>query len=93
MDLGLEGAGGRHVLPDRGHGHLDHVEKPRGHRGTVALPRGGTVDHANGIWMVGEFWFADTKRHVAIPFFIAGLVCVGWYYLVVLPRQVRKAKS
>lgn len=51
------------------------------------------MDHANGIWMVGEFWFADTKRHVAIPFFIAGLVCVGWYYLVVLPRQVRKAKS
>lgn len=48
---------------------------------------------ANGIWMVGEFWFDDTKRHVAVPFFIAGLICVGWYYLVLLPRQVRRSEG
>ncbi|MFN8351837.1 MAG: hypothetical protein U0U25_10275 [Flavobacteriales bacterium] len=41
---------------------------------------------ANGTWMIGEFFFADTKRHVAIPFFVAGLALVGWYYLVLLPR-------
>lgn len=48
---------------------------------------------ANGIWMVGEFWFQDTKRQWAVPFFIAGLLCVGWYYLVMLPRQWRRAKG
>ncbi len=45
---------------------------------------------ANGIWMIGEFWFDDKKRHVAVPFFIAGLLCLGWYYLAVRPRQAKK---
>lgn len=45
---------------------------------------------ANGTWMVGEFFFADTKRHVAIPFFIAGLLLVAWYYLVMMPRRARR---
>lgn len=44
---------------------------------------------ANGIWMVGEFFFADTKRPMAIPFFLAGLLMVAWYYLVMLPRRPR----
>ena len=48
---------------------------------------------ANGIWMIGEFWFEDTKRQVAVPFFIAGLLCVAWYYLVLLPRNGRRAKG
>lgn len=45
---------------------------------------------ANGIWMIGEFWFEDKQRHVAIPFFIAGLLCVAWYYLVVAPRLAKR---
>ena len=45
---------------------------------------------ANGVWMIGEFWFEDTQRHLAIPFFIAGLLCVGWYYLVIAPRSAKK---
>ena len=45
---------------------------------------------ANGIWMIGEFWFEDTKRYVAIPFFIIGLLFVAWYYVVILPLQARR---
>ena len=41
---------------------------------------------ANGVWMTGEFFFEDTIRHLALPFFIAGLLCVAWYYLVLMPR-------
>lgn len=42
---------------------------------------------ANSVWMIGEFWFEDRSRLLALPFFIAGLLCVGWYYLVVLSRR------
>ena len=42
---------------------------------------------ANGIWMVGEFYFKDGSRGLAIPFFIAGLVCVAFYYLIWAPRE------
>jgi Na+/proline symporter len=42
---------------------------------------------ANGTWMVGEFYFKDGTRGLAIPFFIAGLVCVAIYYLVLAPRE------
>jgi len=48
---------------------------------------------ANGVWMIGEFWFDDTKRHWAVPFFVAGLLVVGWYYLVILPRRRRADAS
>jgi hypothetical protein len=48
---------------------------------------------ANGIWMMGEFWFEDTKRHWAVPFFIAGILVVGWYYVVMLPRKQRATPS
>ncbi len=41
---------------------------------------------ANSVWMIGEFFFNDTTRRFALPFFAAGLLCVAWYYLVVLPR-------
>lgn len=44
---------------------------------------------ANSVWMIGEFFFNDTTRHFALPFFAAGLLCVGWYYLIVLPRKLR----
>jgi hypothetical protein len=48
---------------------------------------------ANGVWMIGEFWYADRIRHLAVPFFVAGLLCVGWYYLVLLPLRIRRAGS
>ena len=48
---------------------------------------------ANGIWMIGEFWFEDAKRHWAVPFFIAGLLSVAWYYIVVLPRRRRASAA
>ncbi|MFT3885930.1 MAG: hypothetical protein QM724_11020 [Flavobacteriales bacterium] len=41
---------------------------------------------ANSVWMVGEFFYQDRTRHFASGFFIAGLLCVAWYYLVLLPR-------
>jgi hypothetical protein len=44
---------------------------------------------ANGVWMITEFWFADTDRWLAAPFFVAGLLLVGWYYVVVRPRKQR----
>lgn len=44
---------------------------------------------ANGVWMMGEFWFEDTKRHWAAPFFVAGLVIAGWHYLGAFTRRAR----
>lgn len=41
---------------------------------------------ANSIWMVGEFFYRDTTRHLAACFFVAGLLCAAYYYLVLLPR-------
>ncbi|CAN5176516.1 hypothetical protein BH09BAC1_BH09BAC1_20420 [soil metagenome] len=40
---------------------------------------------ANGIWMVGEFYYNDTTRPYAFIFFAIGLAIVGTYYLGVLP--------
>lgn len=37
----------------------------------------------NGIWMTGEFFFDDGIRPLAMPFFFAGLLVVGYYYLFV----------
>lgn len=48
---------------------------------------------ANGVWMIGEFWYEDTIRHLAVPFFVAGLLCVSWYYVVILPGKLRKAAN
>ncbi len=42
---------------------------------------------ANSIWMIGEFFFDDNLRHISTFFFIAGLVTVAIYYLVILPRM------
>lgn len=35
---------------------------------------------ANGTWMVGEFYFADTWRTAALVFFILGISTLGIYY-------------
>ena len=40
---------------------------------------------ANIIWMIGEFFYDDTTRPIALIFFIAGLSCTGFYYFYYLP--------
>lgn len=45
---------------------------------------------ANGTWMIGEFYFQDGTRPLAASFFAAGLACVAWYYVVILPRRARR---
>ena len=42
---------------------------------------------ANGIWMTGEFFYDDTFRPYAIPFFVLGLISVGVHYLYLAPRK------
>lgn len=46
---------------------------------------------ANSTWMIGEFFYQDGTRPLATAFFVAGLALVGWYYLIVLPRRLRRA--
>ena len=36
---------------------------------------------ANSAWMIGEFFFNDGTRPIAIVFFVAGLAIVACYYL------------
>ena len=48
---------------------------------------------ANSVWMIGEFFYEDTFRPVATVFFIAGLLCVAFYYLLVLPREIRNRRD
>lgn len=47
---------------------------------------------ANAIWMLGEFYFQDSIRGLALPFFIAGLACVSIHYLVLVPRQATRKR-
>jgi hypothetical protein len=35
---------------------------------------------ANLIWMVGEFFYNDGLRPISMPFFVAGLLVIGYYY-------------
>lgn len=37
---------------------------------------------ANGIWMMGEFFYDDGLRNYALIFFVIGLIVVGAYYLL-----------
>lgn len=45
----------------------------------------------NITWMCGEFFFDDTKRHLAIPFFVTGFVFIAWFYLSEV--WIRRAKA
>ncbi|HLG34876.1 MAG TPA: hypothetical protein VI757_08365 [Bacteroidia bacterium] len=36
---------------------------------------------ANSIWMLGEFYYNDSTRPIALVFFIAGLGTAAWYYV------------
>ena len=48
---------------------------------------------ANSTWMIGEFFFADTTRPIAITFFVAGIATVLAYYLILLPLGMRAARN
>ena len=48
---------------------------------------------ANSIWMVGEFFFNDGLRQPATIFFSLGLIFIGWYYFVLLPRENKRIKA
>lgn len=36
---------------------------------------------ANGSWMIGEFYFNDGMRPLALCFFILGLLSISFYYI------------
>ena len=42
---------------------------------------------ANSAWMIGEFYFDDGLRNIALFFFISGLITLGIFYLVIIPRK------
>lgn len=44
---------------------------------------------ANAIWMLGEFYFDDSKRHWALPFFIAGLCILALHYMRVCLERLK----
>lgn len=48
---------------------------------------------ANSIWMLGEFFLSDSTRPLAAAFFVAGLLTVSWYYVVVLPRRLHAKRQ
>jgi len=48
---------------------------------------------ANATWMIGEFFYNDTTRPIAMFFFIAGLVVVGIYYAVHFPKKQAAIKE
>ncbi len=48
---------------------------------------------ANGIWMIGEFYYDDGLRPAATVFFLIGILIVAIYYLIILPLRWRKRKQ
>ncbi|MBK9320094.1 MAG: hypothetical protein IPM91_15730 [Bacteroidetes bacterium] len=44
---------------------------------------------ANSIWMIGEFFFNDTLRPIAIVFFAIGVIVVLSYYIFIRPKEKR----
>ena len=44
---------------------------------------------ANSIWMIGEFFFNDTLRPIAIVFFTIGVLVVFSYYIFIRPKEKR----
>ena len=45
---------------------------------------------ANSVWMIGEFYYDDGLRHIALIFFIAGLVTAAYYYFTEVIFKKRK---
>jgi hypothetical protein len=48
---------------------------------------------ANSTWMLGAFFANDSTRPLATVFFVCGLACVAWYYVIVLPRRRRRSAA
>ncbi len=48
---------------------------------------------ANSVWMTGEFYYSDTTRHLALIFFIAGFMFIGWYYMTQITTKKNRLKS
>jgi hypothetical protein len=48
---------------------------------------------ANSIWMIGEFYFEDTTRPIALIFFYLGFMAVGYYYLINEPFWKRRKSN
>ena len=44
---------------------------------------------ANIVWMTGEFFFDDSIRWAARPFFFSGIALLGAFYLSKLCRTIR----
>lgn len=42
---------------------------------------------ANGIWMIGEFFFKDTLRPYSIIFFAIGLLVIAIYYIFLYKKE------
>jgi hypothetical protein len=47
---------------------------------------------ANSVWMWGEFFYVDTLRHYAKPFFIAGLLILAGYYVYYYFQKQKQKK-
>lgn len=46
---------------------------------------------ANSVWMVGEFYFNDSTRKIALCFFIIGFLSIGYFgVLKVFKREPKK---
>ncbi len=46
---------------------------------------------ANASWMIGEFYYDDGTRPIAIVFFVAGISVVAFYYIFLNNRKNREA--
>lgn len=48
---------------------------------------------ANASWMIGEFFYNDGTRPIALGFFIVGLIVVSVYYIVHFPKRYKAIDS
>lgn len=47
---------------------------------------------ANAIWMTGEFFFMDELRPYAMALFSIGLMVVGAYYIIHIPKRFKNTE-
>ncbi|MFM7218600.1 MAG: hypothetical protein ACKO1U_11325 [Bacteroidota bacterium] len=48
---------------------------------------------ANSIWMIGEFYLADSTREIAVVFFVTGLLSMLYYYFAELLKNGRGSRK
>lgn len=44
---------------------------------------------ANSTWMIGEFYFHDSLKTIALVFFTTGMLIVGYYYLSLIVSKIK----